>query len=184
MIRLLARPLLASWFVYTGVSDVLEPARRAQALEPLVEPVVGAIEAEAGVSLPQTTATVARAYGAATALSAAVLALSRAPRTAGTVLTALAAVNVATSEPFWTMPEGPERDEATEKFLLNVALLGGAALAATAGHSAGHIKRKKARKVKAKKRKADAKAKQAAAAAKSRAKAGGQDASRAWWRTA
>ena len=116
-----------------------------------------------------------RAHGIATAVTAATLALSKSPRTAGVALTGLAAVTVATATPFWRMEEGPEREAALEQFMKNLSLLGGAMLAATAGHSAGHIKRKKARKVKAKAKKAaEKKAKKKAAAKKAAAKSGRQ----------
>lgn len=185
MIRTLARPLLASWFVFRGVSDALEPAPRAREVEPLLEPVLSAMEGRVGASVPPvSTDTLVRLHGGATAIAAATLALSKTPRTAGVALTGLAAVSLATTTPFWRLPEGPERDAAIERFLVQLSLLGGAALAATAGHSAGHVKRKKARKAKAKQRKADAKAKEAAKLAKERAKAGLPAASRSWWRAA
>jgi hypothetical protein len=66
------------------------------------------------------------------------------------MLTGLAVVTVATGAPFWRLPEGDERDAALDQFMKNLSLLGGAMLAASAGHSAGHMKRKKARKAKAK----------------------------------
>lgn len=144
MIRALARPLLASWFVYEGVQAALEPQKGAQAAQPVIEPLLR----EVGVDVPVES--LVRAHGIATAATAAVLAFSKSPRTAGVALTGLAAVTVATATPFWRMEEGPERDAALEQFLKNLSLLGGAMLAATAGHSAGHIKRKKARKAKAK----------------------------------
>jgi len=103
--------------------------------------------------------TLIRVHGAATAATAAVLAISKSPRSAGVALTGLAAVTVATSAPFWRLPEGEERDAALNEFMKNLSLLGGAMLAATAGHSAGHIKRKKAHKAKAKAAKAAEKAK-------------------------
>ena len=144
MIRALARPLLASWFVYEGVQAALEPQKGAQAAQPVVEPLLR----EVGVDVPVES--LVRAHGIATAATAVVLAFSKSPRTAGVALTGLAAVTVATATPFWRMEEGPERDAALEQFLKNLSLLGGAMLASTAGHSAGHIKRKKARKAKAK----------------------------------
>lgn len=144
MIRVLARPLLASWFVYGGVRAALEPQEGAEAAESVVKPLL----IEAGVDVPVEV--LVRAHGIATAVTATVLALSKSPRTAGVALTGLAAVTVATATPFWRMEEGAERDAALEQFMKNLALLGGAMLAATAGHSAGHVKRKKARKAKAK----------------------------------
>lgn len=144
MTRALARPLLASWFVYGGVRNALEPQKGAEAAGPVVAPLLN----EVGADIPMET--LVRAHGIATALAATVLALSKSPRTAGVALTGLAAVTVATATPFWRMEEGEERDAALDQFMKNLSLLGGAMLAATAGHSAGHVKRKKARKVKAK----------------------------------
>lgn len=156
MTRALARPLLASWFVYGGVRAALEPQKGAEAAREVVEPLLR----EAGVDVPLDA--LVRAHGIATAVTAATLAFSKSPRTAGVALTGLAAVTVATATPFWRMEEGPEREVALEQFVKNLSLLGGAMLAATAGHSAGHIKRKNARKVKAKEK---AKAKKAVAKA-------------------
>ncbi len=153
MIRALARPLLASWFVYAGVRDALEPQDRA----PLADPVVAPLLQEAGVTDVSTT-DVVRVHGAVTALTATVLAFSRTPRTAGLALTGLAAASAAVYTPFWRLPEGPERDAMRGEFLKNLSLVGGAMLAATAGHSAGHVKRKKARKAKAKAKAASKKA--------------------------
>jgi len=144
MIRTLARPLLSSWFVYEGVRQALEPQKVAATVEPVIKPLL----IDAGVDMPVEV--LVRAHGIATAATGAVLALSKSPRTAGVALTCLAAVTVATATPFWRMEEGAERDAALEQFMKNLSLLGGAMLAATAGHSAGHVKRVKARKVKAK----------------------------------
>ncbi|MCB2412148.1 hypothetical protein LGT39_04700 [Demequina sp. TTPB684] len=159
MMRSLARPLLASWFIYGGVRDALEPQERAA----VAEPVVGPLLKDAGIDVPLET--LVRVHSGATAATAAVLALSRSPRTAGVALTGLAAVTAATGAPFWRLPEGEERDAALDQFLKNLSLLGGAMLAATAGHSAGHMKRKKANKAKAK-----AKAEKAAEKAKAERK--------------
>ena len=164
MTRALARPLLSSWFVYGGVRAALEPQKGADAARPVVAPLLR----EAGADVPVET--LVRAHGIATAAAATVLALSRSPRTAGVALTGLAAVTVATATPFWRMEEGPEREAALEQFMKNLSLLGGAMLAATAGHSAGHIKRKKAHKAKLAEKAAEEKAAAKKAAAKAAAK--------------
>jgi uncharacterized membrane protein YphA (DoxX/SURF4 family) len=165
MTRALARPLLASWFVYGGIRAAMDPQPNARVAEPVVSPLLR----EVGVDVP--VATLVKAHGIATAAAGVVLAFSKSPRTAGVALTGLAAVTAATATPFWRMEDGPERDAALDQFMKNLSLLGGAMLAATAGHSAGHIKRKKARKVKSKE-KAKAKKIAAKAASKSGAKPG------------
>jgi putative oxidoreductase len=149
--RSLARPLLASWFVYGAVESVLEPELRAARSAPVVEPLLK----ESGLDVSLTD--LVKIHGVATIAAASVLALSRTPRTAGVVLTGLAAISAAAGRPFWLLEEGPARDAERERFFINLSLLGGAMLAATAGHSAGHKKRANKRRAKAKARRQSAK---------------------------
>lgn len=143
MLRNLARPLLATWFVYGGVQSVLEPQQRAQRAAPVVEPALERAGVE-GVA----TADLVKAHGAATIAAASVLALSRTPRTAGLVLAGLTAVTVAAGRPFWLVKDEAAKEIEMEHFLKNVSLLGGTLLAATAGHSSRKKARAKAKKAK------------------------------------
>jgi len=152
-IRTVARPLLASWFVYAAVDAILDPSRHAAKSAPLVEPYLR----EAGVTL--TVPQLARAHGVATLVAATALAFSRSPRTAALALAGLATVTVATGEPFWREDDEDARAASRENFVKNVSLLGGALIAATAGGSGTQRRRVKAR---AKRR--DAKARIATAA--------------------
>ncbi|WP_084038261.1 hypothetical protein [Demequina sp. NBRC 110053] len=162
MFRHLARPLLATWFVYGGVQSVLEPEKRAERAAPVVEPLLK----EAGLEDVRTTDLV-KAHGVATVAAAAVLALSRTPRTAGLVLAGLTAATVAAGRPFWLEQDEVRREEQMELFLKNVSLLGGTLLAATAGHSPRRKARAKALKAK---EQAKAEAKKGAAVVKSEAR--------------
>lgn len=145
MFRVLARPLLASWFIYGGVQSVLEPERRAVRSAPVVEPVLK----EVGLEDVKTTDLV-KIHGVATIAAASVLALSRTPRTAGLVLAGLTAVTVAAGRPFWLETNDQRKEEQLELFLKNVSLFGGTLLAVTAGHSPRKKQRAKAKKAKAK----------------------------------
>lgn len=145
MLRALARPLLASWFIYGGVQNVLEPERNAALIADTVEPKL----AELGV--PELKATdVVKIHGAATVACAALLALSRTPRAAALGLAGLAGATAVVAHPFWKETEPARKELELELFLKNVSLVGGVLLAAAIGHSPRHIARKKARKVKAK----------------------------------
>mgnify|MGYP004363046105 CR=1 FL=1 len=166
MVRALARPLLATWFVYGGVESMLEPERRAERAAPVVDPLLK----QAGVD-EVTTTDLVKIHGAATVAAATVLAFSRTPRTAGLALTGLAALTVAAGRPFWLVDDEEERAAERDQFLKNLSLMGGAMLAASAGHSARHVARKKKAKAKAAQKKVDAKAKQVEAKTK---KAGAQ----------
>lgn len=141
-VRAIARPLLASWFVYASVDALLDPARHARKAAPAVEPLLE----EAGVSL--TLPQLVRAHSAATLVAATSLALSRTPRSAGLALAGLATVTVATSEPFWREEDEDARAASRESFIKNISLLGGALLAATAGkpHRRTKASRKKPRR--------------------------------------
>ena len=141
MFRHLARPLLATWFVYGGVQSVLEPERRAQRAAPVVEPLLK----EAGLEDVRTTDLV-KVHGAVSIAAASVLALSRTPRTAGLVLAGLTAATVAAARPFWLETDDQKKEEQLELFLKNVSLFGGTLLAASAGHSPRRKERAKAKK--------------------------------------
>ncbi|MFN3865744.1 MAG: hypothetical protein ACK4MD_03415 [Demequina sp.] len=148
MFRVLARPLLATWFVYSGVQSVLEPQKRAERSAPVLEPALK----EVGLDDDKTT-DVVKYHGAATIAAATVLAMSRTPRTAGLVLAGLTAATVAVGRPFWLETDEESKEEQLELFLKNVSLFGGTLLAATVGKSPRKVKRAKAKKAKVKAKK-------------------------------
>ncbi len=151
MFRVLARPLLASWFVYGGVQNVLEPERNAGLIAPTVEPAfkdLGIEEVKA--------ADLVKVHGALTVALAASLALSRSPRASALGLAGLAGATAYFAHPFWKESDPVRKEAELEQFLKNVSLVGGVLVAATAGHSARHMARKKARKVKAKEKQLEA----------------------------
>lgn len=151
--RAIARPLLASWFIYGGLESVLTPQPRAARAEPVVKPLL----VEAGLEDVKVTDMV-KVHGAATLAAASMLALSRTPKTAGFALAGLAAVTVAAGRPFWREEDEEDRLRERERFMVNVSLLGATALAATAGHGSKHTARAKAKKVKAQHKALEAKA--------------------------
>ena len=146
MFRALARPLLASWFIYDGLQTALEPQARAKSADVILAPVYDELE----LAEPVPTETAVRIHAIATVGAAVVLATSRTPRTAGVALATLAALQLAVAPRPWTMPEGPARDAALGDFVKQASLLGGTMLAASTGHTAGHQRRKKSRRAKGK----------------------------------
>ncbi|WP_061962770.1 hypothetical protein [Demequina aurantiaca] len=142
--RAIARPLLASWFIYGGIESVLTPERRAERAEPVVKPLL----VEAGLEDVKVTDMV-KVHGAATIAAASILALSRTPKTAGFALAGLAAVTVAAGRPFWREEDEEVRLRERERFMMNLSLFGATVLAATAGHGSKHKDRAKAKKIKA-----------------------------------
>ena len=148
VLRQLARPLLASWFVYSGVQATLAPQARAAQLAPELDPAL----ADMGLS-DISTEDLVKVHGAATAAAGVSLALSRTPRTSALVLAALHGGTLGLDRPFWKETDPERRREALESLLKSVAILGGVLIAATAGHSAHHNNRAKSKKEKAHKAK-------------------------------
>lgn len=161
---MLARPLLASWFVYGGIQNALEPERNAALIAPTVEPALQDLGLE-----EVKAADIVKVHGALTVACAAALALSRYPRTSALGLAGLAGAKAYFAHPFWKETDQLRREAELEAFLKDVSLVGGVLVAATAGHSARHIARKKAKKVKAKEKAAEAKALEKASKSKKRA---------------
>ncbi len=161
--RALARPLLASWFVYEGVQTYLEPEEPAARIAPTVEPALKEIGLEEVKAVD-----LVKFHGAASVALASMLALSRTPRLAALGLAGLAGAAAAYAHPFWKETDEERRTQELEQFLKNVSLVGGVLLAAAVGHSPRHIARKKAHKDKAKAKAtlAKTKAKDAKVAAK------------------
>jgi uncharacterized membrane protein YphA (DoxX/SURF4 family) len=143
VLRQLARPLLASWFVYSGVQAYLSPEIRAAKVAGDLEPAL------ADLGVPDVSAQdVVKAHGLATAGAAVSLALSRTPRSSALALALLSAGTLPVDTPFWKETDPAKRRAALEEFIKSAALVGGVLIAATAGHSARHTKRAKARRSK------------------------------------
>ena len=137
-LRNIARPLLASWFIYGGVESIIDPEHRAARSGKLVEPALK----EVGLDEVPTSLLV-QVHGVATVAAATALAFSKTPKTSATALGLLAAVTAVAGRPFWLEEPGHAREAGREAFLKNISLLGGVMIAATAGNSR---KRRKATK--------------------------------------
>ncbi|MBD8080703.1 DoxX family membrane protein [Cellulosimicrobium arenosum] len=126
LLRQLARPMLASWFVYDGVQAAIRPAEHVRAARSGVELVERSVGVEAPLSEKQVTALV-RAHGAATALAGLCLAVGKAPRTASLALAALTVPLAVVNQPF-TSGEAT-RAERTRRFVTNIGAIGAALIA-------------------------------------------------------
>lgn len=130
LIRRIARPLLASWFVSEGLDAARRPSAHVAFARPAVEAL---LERTTGVPRPSDAQlrTIIQAHGLATALAALALALGRAPRTAALALAALTLPLAAAS-----MPGGkgaklaPEASrERRDRFVRSLAFTGAALIA-------------------------------------------------------
>lgn len=129
LVRRLARPMLASYFLAEGANLLRRPQEAAKEAAPFVE------MASRQAGLPNDPELVARSSGAAQLLGGTLLATGRLPRAGAALLAGALAPSTYVHQAFWAEsdPQAKARKKAT--FLRNVAMMGGVILAAvdTAG---------------------------------------------------
>lgn len=125
LLRHIARPLLASSFIYDGVQAARKPSEHVTAAKTGSAVATRALGAEP-LSEKQVTALV-RAHGIATATAGVLLALGKAPRASAITLALLTLPLAVVNQPF-TAPKG-ERAARTDRFLHNLASVGAALIA-------------------------------------------------------
>lgn len=128
IVRRIARPMLASIFVFGGINAL----RNAAAHKPAAEPIAKKIAAPLG--LPEDTELLVRVNGAAMVGGGALLATGKFPRAASTLLAASLVPTTATHQ-FWNETDPEAKQMQQVQFFKNVSILGGLVLAAadTAG---------------------------------------------------
>lgn len=125
--RLLARPMLAAYFIADGVDAVRQPdshVERFQRVQPLLE--------RAGVPpvLSSDARMLARLSGAVSTIAGLCLATGRRPRTAALTLAALNIPVTLINNPVWAAGSSGERKEELKGLLRGLGLGGGLLLAA------------------------------------------------------
>jgi putative oxidoreductase len=178
VLRLVARPMLASIFIAEGIDSLLHPDTKAPAAEAVVRPL-----AEQVPVVPDQVEQAVRLNGAVQVVAGSLLAIGRFPRLSAAALAASLIPTTYAGHRFWESDDKQERSQQKIHFLKNVTMLGGLLIAAgdTAGnpsvawrsrHAATTVKREAAltaKSVQAASAKAEAQA--AKAAAKTSAKA-------------
>jgi putative oxidoreductase len=178
VLRLVARPMLASIFIAEGIDSLLHPDTKAPAAEAVVRPL-----AEQVPAVPDQVEQAVRLNGAVQLVAGSLLAIGRFPRLSAAALAASLIPTTYAGHRFWESDDKQERSQQKIHFLKNVTMLGGLLIAAadTAGnpsvawrsrHAASTVKREAAltaKSVQAASAKAEAQA--AKAAAKTSAKA-------------
>ncbi|MGC4894241.1 DoxX family protein [Micromonospora sp. DT31] len=129
-VRSLARLMLGSIFVVSGVRNLREPER----LVPTAEPVAGKVAPmirNLNPRLPTDTLTLVRANAATQLVGGLMLATGRFTRPAALVLAGSLVPTTAAGHPFWKHDEPATRKNHQIHFLKNVGLIGGLLLAAS-----------------------------------------------------
>jgi putative oxidoreductase len=130
LIRLLARPMLASMFVYGGFNSMRKPEGPAQRAKPVTDKVNDLKDQVAPqLPLPRDEQQLVRLNGAAQVVAGLALATGRAPRLSSMVLAASLAPTTAAGHRFWEESDPTTRANQTLHFLKNVSMMGGLLLA-------------------------------------------------------
>ncbi len=141
LLRRIARPLFASWFVAEGLDVVRHPSAHADEARGALDSLLGRLPAAVrqgptgqviGYELTDRQLTsVVQAHGAALAGAGILLALNKAPRTAALALAALTAPLILVNLPRRRGTEGKaEKQARRERFVRALAFTAGAVLAA------------------------------------------------------
>ncbi|GEL95479.1 DoxX family membrane protein [Cellulomonas composti] len=132
LLRRIARPLFASWFVSEGLDALRRPAPHAAAARAALDRAARVAGPELPTLSDKQLTLVVRAHGAACAGAGLMLATGRAPRTAALVLAVLTAPVVAANLPDRRADgrDGDLRRLRRERLVRALAFTGGAVLAA------------------------------------------------------
>jgi len=130
VIRLIARPMLASMFVVGGINSL----KNAKAMAPAAQPVADRFVPVAQKAVPQApiptdAATLVRINGAVHVAAGLALATGRAPRLSSTLLAASLVPTTLAGHRFWEESEATARTQQKLHFFKNVSVLGGLIIA-------------------------------------------------------
>lgn len=120
VLRVIARPMLASMFVYGGASALKSPGRRVEKAQPIADTIKKAVP-----DAPVSGATLVRANAAVHLVAGLGLATGRAPRISALALAATMPPTTYTGHQFWNETDPAQRTNQTIHFLKNVAMTGG-----------------------------------------------------------
>ncbi|MCR8899499.1 DoxX family membrane protein [Gordonia sp. GONU] len=130
ILRRIARPLLASAFVASGVDAIRSPKPIAQSAAPLVDKARTALPPEVADKVPENTETLVQINAAAQIGGGILLATGKFPRLASVVLVGTLIPTTAAGTDFWNEADPVRKEAQRNAFIKNVGLLGGVLLAA------------------------------------------------------
>src|SRR3954471_4976363 len=131
LIRLVARPMLASTFVYGGVQALRNAPALAEAAKPVNDEIRGFADKVApSVPVPQDDTTMVRINAGVHIVAGLGLATGRAPRLCAWALAATVVPTTVAGHPFWQEKDKAAQTHQMTHFYKNVSMLGGLVLAA------------------------------------------------------
>lgn len=131
VLRMVARPMLASMFVVGGINAVRNPDAMAAKARKVTDRLVPAVQRAAPQApVPTDPATLVRLNGAVQVGAAAALATGTAPRLACTLLAGSLVPTTLAGHPYWEESDPQAKTMQKIQFFKNVSMLGGLLIAA------------------------------------------------------
>lgn len=124
VLRTIARPMLASMFIYGGANAL----RNASAMAPKAQPVADLLH-KVAPNVKVSEANLVRLDGAIHVAAGTALATGHVPRLSALVLAGSLVPTTAAGHPFWTQDNPAARKNQTIHFLKNVSMIGGLLMA-------------------------------------------------------
>ena len=132
LVRRIARPLLASSFVYGGIDTLRNPQSRVPGAAPVVDQITTAADQQLPVQVPRDVEQYVKVNAGAQVAAGSLLALGKLPRLSALVLSVSLVPTTLAGHRFWEHDDPKERFGQLSHFLKNLSLLGGLLLAAVA----------------------------------------------------
>lgn len=124
MLRRIARPMLASYFLVDGVNTARNAAEHAADTEAMLERVRKVVPAAYAQYVPQDPELVTQVLGGTRSVSSSLLALGKAPRVNAALLAGTMLPNLLGRDAFWDATTPAEKEARRNGFVTSTALLG------------------------------------------------------------
>jgi uncharacterized membrane protein YphA (DoxX/SURF4 family) len=130
LVRRIARPLLATPFVYGGISTLRKPQDRVPGARPIVEKVAQTADKQLPVQVPKDVEQYVKANAALQVGAGTLFALGRSPRVTALLLAGSTVPTTLAGHRFWEETDPKVSFEKIAHFVKNLGLLGGLLIAA------------------------------------------------------
>ena len=130
LVRRIARPLLASSFIYGGIDTLRNPQSRVPGAQPVVDTITRTADAQLPVQVPRDVEQWVKIDAGIKVGAGALLALGKFPRLASLALAGSIVPTTLAGHRFWEHEDPEERFGQLSNLLKNAGLLGGLLIAA------------------------------------------------------
>jgi uncharacterized membrane protein YphA (DoxX/SURF4 family) len=130
LVRRIARPMLASTFIYGGIDTLRHPQSRVPSARPIVEKVTEQVDKQLPVQVPRDPEQWVKIDAGVKVAAGALFALGRLPRLSALALSVSIVPTTLAGHRFWEAQDPKERNSQIIHFLKNLGLLGGLLIAA------------------------------------------------------